>query len=90
MRGYTTTKTIASTGTSSVEQDTIKELLTQKQALLMELKHYESNTKYNSNAANETESYEASGIIPSSTRLQIVVTANQGGKDVKVPKHVRS
>uniref|UniRef100_A0AAR5Q943 Bardet-Biedl syndrome 2 protein homolog n=1 Tax=Dendroctonus ponderosae TaxID=77166 RepID=A0AAR5Q943_DENPD len=83
VRGYTTTKSMSSTGSSNVEQDTIKDLLTQKQALLMELKHYESNSKYNSNAANETESYEASGIIPSNTRLQIVVTANVGEGDVK-------
>lgn len=71
-------------GSSSVEQETIKELLTQKQALMMELKHYENNTKYNSNVANEMDSYEARGVIPSSTRLQIVVTTNNGGNRQKV------
>lgn len=65
---------------SSVEQDTIKDLLSQKQALLMELKHYENNTKYNTNASNETESFEAAGVIPSNTRLQIALNTSEGKK----------
>lgn len=83
MRGYTTTKTITGVS-SSIEQDTIKDLLTQKQTLLMELKHYENNAKYNSNAANETDSFEASGVIPSNTRLQIMVTTSDADQEQKV------
>ncbi|CAG9764410.1 unnamed protein product [Ceutorhynchus assimilis] len=82
VRGYTTTKTMTG-GNSSVEQNTIENLLSQKQALLMELKHYENNVKYNSNASNETESYEASGVIPSNTRLQVVVSTSNGEKGQK-------
>ncbi|KAL1501189.1 hypothetical protein ABEB36_006566 [Hypothenemus hampei] len=75
VKGYTKTKAAAE-GSNGIEQDTIKHLLSQKQALLMELKHYENNVKFNSNIMNETESYEARGVIPSNTRLQIVVTTN--------------
>ncbi|KAF7277987.1 hypothetical protein GWI33_008983 [Rhynchophorus ferrugineus] len=83
VRGYTTTKTVAAGNGSNLEQDTIREMLSQKQALLMELKHYESNSKYNSNADNQTESFEVSGVIPSNTRLQIMVNTNVGEKNNK-------
>ncbi|XP_066249120.1 Bardet-Biedl syndrome 2 protein-like [Euwallacea similis] len=82
VRGYTTTKMVT-LGTSSVEQDTIKDLLSQKQSLLMELRHYENNSKYNNNVLNEVDSFESTGVIPSSTRLQIVVTTNRGDKRLK-------
>ncbi|XP_050293438.1 Bardet-Biedl syndrome 2 protein-like [Anthonomus grandis grandis] len=77
VRGYTTTKMITN-GENGVEQEAIRELLSRKQGLLMELKHYEHNAKYNTNVANETESYEASGVISSNTRMQIVVSTNLG------------
>ncbi|KAJ8927775.1 hypothetical protein NQ314_019724 [Rhamnusium bicolor] len=81
VRGYTTTKTLSnSVDGSGIEQDTVRELLAQKQALLMELKHYENNTKYNENILNETESYENSGVIPASTRLQIAINTNDTSK----------
>ncbi|KAJ8925470.1 hypothetical protein NQ315_009304 [Exocentrus adspersus] len=77
VRGYTTTKTLSnSVDGSGNEQDLVRELLAQKQALMMELKHYEGNTRYNENVLNETESYENSGVIPASTRLQIAVNTD--------------
>lgn len=60
----------------------VRELLTQKQSLMMELKHYENNLKYNENALSETESYENSGVIPASTRLQIAINANDTANKV--------
>ncbi|XP_030766651.1 Bardet-Biedl syndrome 2 protein homolog [Sitophilus oryzae] len=83
VRGYTTTKIVSSGGSSNVEQDTIRDLLSQKQALLMELKHYESNIKYNFNSGNQTDSFEDSGVIPSNTRLQIIVNTNLEDKHQK-------
>lgn len=83
VRGYTTTKTVISADGSTTGQDSIRELLTQKQALLMELKHYENNTKYNENVLNETESYENSGVIPANTRLQIAISTEEKSEKVR-------
>lgn len=90
MRGYTTTKsyqntltTGESTHSSNLDhQNTIRELLERKQALLMELKHYENNTKFNENVINHTESYENSGVIPANTRLQIGITTDDVGSSI--------
>lgn len=49
----------------------MNDLISQKQALLLELKNYEYNSKYNENLLNETESFENVGAIPASTKLQI-------------------
>ncbi|CAH1100216.1 unnamed protein product [Psylliodes chrysocephalus] len=76
VRGYTTTKTLTSSDGNGADQNTIRELLAHKQALLMELKHYDTNTKYNENIFYETESYENSGVIPASTRLEIAINTN--------------
>lgn len=74
MRGYTTTKTTFGDNTTSY-QDVVKELLSQKQALLMELKNYEYNSKYNDNLLNETDSFENVGAIPASTKVQIALSS---------------
>lgn len=71
VRGYTTTKT--SLGDVS-QQDMMRDLLTQKQALMMELKNFEYNNKYNENLLNETESFENVGAIPANTKLQIALS----------------
>lgn len=71
MRGYATTKTTV--GTDS-HQDVVRDLLTQKQALMMELKNYEYNSKYNENLLNETESFENVGAIPANTKLQLALS----------------
>lgn len=76
VRGYTTTKTFSALELGVDEQSIITDLLAQKQALLMELKHYENNTNFNENAMNHPESYENSGVIPANTRLQIAITTN--------------
>ncbi|KAJ8947859.1 hypothetical protein NQ318_010005 [Aromia moschata] len=82
VRGYTTTKTLTNAADSSeTEHDSVRELLAQKQILLMELKHYSTNAKYNENAMHETESYENSGVIPANTRLQIAINTNDSMKN---------
>lgn len=73
VRGYTTIKTSFGEGISS-PHDVVRDLLTQKQALMMELKNYEYNTKYNENLLNETQSFENVGAIPASTKLQIALS----------------
>ncbi|XP_060518353.1 Bardet-Biedl syndrome 2 protein homolog isoform X2 [Cylas formicarius] len=81
VRGYCVTKTAGFE--TSLQQETVRDLLSQKQALLMELKHYESNARYNSHAEGETESFETSGVIPANTRLQLIVTTKFGKGDGK-------
>lgn len=83
VRGYTTTKTLTSSDGNGADQNTIRELLAHKQALLMELKHYDTNTKYNENIFYETESYENSGVIPASTRLEIAINTNDTDPKVR-------
>lgn len=85
MRGYTTTKSLSITSTGGSDQDIVRELLAQKQALLMELKHYENNNNYN-NGNNQLDSFESQGVIPANTRLQIGIAANEGfSKEVSTP-----
>lgn len=61
----------------------MRELLARKQALILELKHYENNSKYNENAMNQMESYESDGVIPANTRLQIgIATSEEKSKNV--------
>jgi Bardet-Biedl syndrome 2 protein len=61
----------------------VRELLARKQALILELKHYENNSKYNENAMNQMESYESDGVIPANTRLQIgIATSEEKSKNV--------
>ncbi|CAH1163465.1 unnamed protein product, partial [Phaedon cochleariae] len=76
VRGYMTTKTSTSNDGSRSDQETFRELLAYKQSLQMELKHYESNTKYNDDVMNETDSYESCGVIPANTKLQITINTN--------------
>lgn len=73
---------MASAPDSGVEQDTVRELLAQKQALLMELKQYESNSRFNEEGAPLGNIHENSGIIPASTRLQITISTNDMAKKV--------
>ncbi|KAB0804754.1 hypothetical protein PPYR_01724 [Photinus pyralis] len=73
VRGYTTTKCLTETGSVS-EQETVRELLSQKQQLILELKQYENNTKYNEESSKGNEDM---GVIPASTRLQIGIATNE-------------
>lgn len=85
VRGYTTTKSLAASTTTGLEQDTVRELLVRKQALMLELKHYENNAKYNENPLNQMESYESNGVIPANTRLQIgIATSDNKSKNVRL------
>lgn len=68
---------------SGSEQDIIRDLLSQKQALLMELKHYECNANFNEDLAKSTKICDTSGIIPASTRLQIGISTNDAKEKVK-------
>ncbi|XP_044745857.1 Bardet-Biedl syndrome 2 protein-like [Coccinella septempunctata] len=78
MRGYTTTKSLSLTSSGGSDQETVRELLAQKQALLMEFKHYENNNSFNNNSNSQLESFESQGVIPANTRLQIGIAANEG------------
>lgn len=61
----------------TLEQDTVRDLLAQKQALLMELKHYENNSKYNEDISKYEQNLDINlDVIPANTRLQISITAN--------------
>lgn len=73
VRGYTTTRVLNPSENGS-EQDAVRDLLAQKQSLLMELKQYESNLKYNLNSNEQLESLESQGVIPANTRLQIGIS----------------
>ncbi|KAJ3649377.1 hypothetical protein Zmor_021125 [Zophobas morio] len=89
VRGYTTTKSLSTPPGSGLEQETVRELLARKQALLLELKHYDNNTKYNENAINQMESYENNGVIPANTRLQIgIATSEEDSKSNQVEIYV--
>ncbi|KAL3287517.1 hypothetical protein HHI36_001986 [Cryptolaemus montrouzieri] len=77
VKGYATSKNLTITTPGGSEQDIVRELLAQKQALLMELKQYENNNRYNSSANNQLESFESQGVIPANTRLQIGIAANE-------------
>lgn len=61
---------------SNPEQDTVRELLQQRQALLLELKQYENNTKYNEDVTSPRID-ENVGMIPANTRLQIGISTNE-------------
>ncbi|XP_057662822.1 Bardet-Biedl syndrome 2 protein homolog [Diorhabda carinulata] len=83
VRGYTTTKNVTTSTDSETDQNIIRELLAEKQSLLMELKQYDTNNKYNENIFHETESYENSGVIPASTRLELAISTNDTNHNQK-------
>lgn len=70
---------------SAQEQDVVRELLAQKQALLMELKQYESNTKYNESNFESADGFDGTicGVIPATTRLQVGISTNSSVVDVR-------
>ena len=82
IQGYTTSK-VNLAPITSVEQEQIKELLTTKQSLLLELQHYESNSKFNRDMLRDDERSklinfpEDIGVIPANTRLQIGISTNK-------------
>lgn len=84
VRGYTTTKSLSVASGTVQEQDIVRDLLAEKQALLMELKQYESNAKYNEKLFQNVEACDSSdgGIIPATTRLQIGISTNTTAQKV--------
>lgn len=73
-----------------MEQSTVRDLLAQKQALLLELKQYDNNNKYNEDTMKNEENIEINGVIPANTRLQIVISANEDkNKKVKFFKLIK-
>ncbi|XP_041786672.1 Bardet-Biedl syndrome 2 protein homolog [Anopheles merus] len=75
----------------NVADEEMNALLTQKQKLLLELKHYENNIKYNKEIlSNTSESNlvqsvpDNVGIIPSNTRLQIGISTSYDSNDMNI------
>lgn len=66
---------------SGVEQDTVRDLLAQKQVLLMELKHYENNNRVNDEIEKRDENLEHGNVIPANTRLQIAISTNDSNNE---------
>ncbi|XP_050082782.1 Bardet-Biedl syndrome 2 protein homolog [Anopheles aquasalis] len=90
IRGYTT-PTVNMLTLHNVADEEMSSLLTQKQKLLLELKHYENNIKYNkeilsgTNESNLVQSVPDNvGIIPSNTRLQIGISTSYGNNDMNI------
>lgn len=84
VRGYTTTKSLSVAPGTGQEQDVVRELLAEKQALLMELKQYESNTKFNERLSENLEDCDGinGGVIPATTRLQVGISTNSTTSNV--------
>ncbi|KAK9738481.1 Ciliary BBSome complex subunit 2, N-terminal [Popillia japonica] len=82
VRGYTTTKSFAAISGNGHEQETVRELLAQKQLLLQELKHYENHSKGSN--GTDLDNQDVMG-IPANTRLQISISANS---EPKIKNHV--
>lgn len=62
----------------------MRDLLAQKQALLMELKHYENNSKFNEDISRHEQNIDMSlDVIPANTRLQISINANDDTPKVR-------
>lgn len=85
VRGFTTSKTNLAP-ISLLEQEQIKDLLSLKQSLTLELQHYDSNSKFNREIFKDDDKSkitgfpEGVGIIPANTRLQIGISTNNEDK----------
>ncbi|XP_058060313.1 Bardet-Biedl syndrome 2 protein homolog [Anopheles bellator] len=90
IRGYTTPSVNMLT-LHNIADEEMNSLLTQKQKLLLELKHYENNIKYNKEILGSTSESnlvqsvpDNVGIIPSNTRLQIGISTSYGSSDMNI------
>ncbi|KAK7870413.1 hypothetical protein R5R35_003747 [Gryllus longicercus] len=97
VRGYNLTRQTGVRSAASglidvnVEQDTIRELFSKKQALLLELRNYEANSQFSGAGSEEVAEQFAQmnvqvGVIPSKTHLQTGISVNMG--DEKKLPHV--
>ncbi|XP_026277925.1 Bardet-Biedl syndrome 2 protein homolog [Frankliniella occidentalis] len=77
VRGYDSSR-LGTLIEGNVHQDAVRDLLQKKQALLMELRNYESNTRSSGNAVGQANMN--AGMIPAKTSLQTTVSINMGNK----------
>ncbi|XP_077292762.1 BBSome complex member BBS2-like [Arctopsyche grandis] len=86
VKGYVTSPDHAASVHMKMDQETMRDLFSRKQALLLELKHYESNTKFNEQYEKNRDvpdSVSNMGIIPANTRLQIGLATSAGDANKK-------
>ncbi|XP_021700285.1 Bardet-Biedl syndrome 2 protein homolog isoform X2 [Aedes aegypti] len=89
IRGYTT-PSVNLLNLHNVADEEMNNLLSQKQKLLLELKHYENNIKFNKDIQANNDSHLAQsvpdnvGVIPSNTRLQIGISTSYDSNDMNI------
>ncbi|XP_046985484.1 Bardet-Biedl syndrome 2 protein homolog isoform X1 [Schistocerca americana] len=92
VRGYKQAKIMGTRPDVNVEQETVRELLSRKQALLTELRMYESNAQLSGIAHSDyaesiaQQLQQQAGVIPAKTRLQTGISINMGNE--KKPGHI--
>ncbi|XP_049846723.1 Bardet-Biedl syndrome 2 protein homolog isoform X2 [Schistocerca gregaria] len=86
VRGYKQAKMMGTRPDVNVEQETVRELLSRKQALLTELRMYESNAQLSGIAHSDyaesiaQQLQQQAGVIPAKTRLQTGISINMGNE----------
>ncbi|XP_053695343.1 Bardet-Biedl syndrome 2 protein homolog [Sabethes cyaneus] len=89
IRGYTT-PTVNLLNLHNLADEEMNGLLSQKQKLLLELKHYENNIKFNKEILSSNDSQlvqsvpDDVGVIPSNTRLQIGISTSYDSSDMNI------
>lgn len=89
VRGYTT-PSVNLLNLHNVADEEMNSLLSQKQKLLLELKHYENNIKFNKEILGNNDSQlvqsvpDNVGVIPSNTRLQIGISTSYDSNDMNI------
>ncbi|XP_062545338.1 Bardet-Biedl syndrome 2 protein homolog [Armigeres subalbatus] len=89
IRGYTT-PSVNLLNLHNVADEEMNSLLSQKQKLLLELKHYENNIKFNKEILGNNDSQlvqsvpDNVGVIPSNTRLQIGISTSYDSNDMNI------
>ncbi|XP_058820191.1 Bardet-Biedl syndrome 2 protein homolog isoform X2 [Topomyia yanbarensis] len=89
IRGYST-PTVNLLNLHNLADDEMNCLLSQKQKLLLELKHYENNIKFNKEVLSSGDSQfvqsvpDNIGVIPSNTRLQIGISTSYDSTDMNI------
>ncbi|XP_055599661.1 Bardet-Biedl syndrome 2 protein homolog [Uranotaenia lowii] len=89
IRGYTT-PSVNLMNLHNLADEEMNGLLAQKQKLLLELKHYENNIKFNKELLSSNDSQlvqsvpDNVGVIPSNTRLQIGISTSYDSSDMNI------
>ncbi|KAL9697164.1 hypothetical protein quinque_000605 [Culex quinquefasciatus] len=87
--GYTT-PSVNLMNLHNLADEEMSSLLSQKQKLLLELKHYENNIKFNKELSSSNDSQlvqsvpDNVGVIPSNTRLQIGISTSYDSTDMNI------